>query len=932
MQIFGQMSVAVQEQWVRHYPDADTGHSRVMAMATGKDGSLYEVGYRLAPGRTDNDFFTKKINSSGITVWEQRYNRSGESDDKASFLSLDSAGNVIIAGASSVSGPLVDRADQLGSAILVTIKYAPNGTLLWTAEYADTSHVLLSLTALTTDQHGDAAVLGEVVDTSTMFYQGLAIKYSASGVQEWAVYDSTIGSTACFDALGNLCVAAYGVTTMKFNSGGAVEWKQYLHPEDGSNNPFRLATDETGAVYVLEVAYDIAEGTYVDTWLIKYNSAGVFQWDFHVSGASSYYWLLEDKDALFFNAGPKLVCCNRDGVVSRVVDCAADSLGDVEFLSLENDGNLLAAGYPLSRYTRVASALYTTAGNHLEDHRYLIGPPVEPDAGFLFTGNSLGVFSVLANNWSQTYPASLAMFDRFGRREWVEPTSPGDVPVNWSSAIDHEGHLICAGNAASPPSQDDYLTIKYDVDGTPLWAARYNGPADSVDQAIGVAVDALDNVYVTGSSCGQGTGYDIATIKYNADGVQQWVARYDGPASSNDNAVGITVDSQGYVYVTGSSVGQGLDFVTIKYTPTGAQQWAARYNGPSNGNDSPSGIVLDNERDVYVTGTSDTLGAMTDLVTIKYNVFGQELWRATYNGPVNGEDRAVGLALDPIGGVYVGGFSDGAVSRKDYVLIRYSAEGARRWVIRYDDTTHSDDYAYAVSADQQGNAYITGYANGNGTSEDYTTVSYDSAGSRRWVAAFDGSAHGSDYAAAVVPDGGGGAYVTGASYSKTRGYDIVTLRIDRNGSRLWTAVLPSDGPLSQWARGVKVSPSGDVYVTGESGWGPGQVWTVIKYSQSQTVSVEQQQKHLPAAYRLDQNYPNPFNPKTVVSAQWTVNSVVRLAVYDILGREAAVLADGRYPAGRYTFTFDGTHLSSGVYFCRMSIGAFSSVRKMLLVR
>ena len=89
---------------------------------------------------------------------------------------------------------------------------------------------------------------------------------------------------------------------------------------------------------------------------------------------------------------------------------------------------------------------------------------------------------------------------------------------------------------------------------------------------------------------------------------------------------------------------------------------------------------------------------------------------------------------------------------------------------------------------------------------------------------------------------------------------------------------------------------------------------------------------LETGWALNQNYPNPFNPKTVVSGQWSVASVVRLAVYDILGREVAVLADGRYPAGKYTFTFDGSPFSSGTYFYRLTAGSYTAVRKMSLIK
>jgi bacillolysin len=88
----------------------------------------------------------------------------------------------------------------------------------------------------------------------------------------------------------------------------------------------------------------------------------------------------------------------------------------------------------------------------------------------------------------------------------------------------------------------------------------------------------------------------------------------------------------------------------------------------------------------------------------------------------------------------------------------------------------------------------------------------------------------------------------------------------------------------------------------------------------------------PTGFALLQNYPNPFNPQTVITGQWAVSSEVRLVVYDVLGREVAVLAKGRYPAGKYTFTFDGTNLASGVYFYRLTAGTVVETKKMILAK
>jgi hypothetical protein len=89
---------------------------------------------------------------------------------------------------------------------------------------------------------------------------------------------------------------------------------------------------------------------------------------------------------------------------------------------------------------------------------------------------------------------------------------------------------------------------------------------------------------------------------------------------------------------------------------------------------------------------------------------------------------------------------------------------------------------------------------------------------------------------------------------------------------------------------------------------------------------------VPTKYALEQNYPNPFNPATVVRYQLSVPSNVDLRVYDILGREVALLAHGMQAPGQYTVSFDASKLSSGVYIYRLVAGQFSASRKMLLMK
>ncbi len=96
---------------------------------------------------------------------------------------------------------------------------------------------------------------------------------------------------------------------------------------------------------------------------------------------------------------------------------------------------------------------------------------------------------------------------------------------------------------------------------------------------------------------------------------------------------------------------------------------------------------------------------------------------------------------------------------------------------------------------------------------------------------------------------------------------------------------------------------------------------------------------LPGAFALEQNYPNPFNPSTRI--QYTVGgtrdqgpgtSNTRLVVYDLLGREVAVLVNEKKQPGSYDATFDASGLASGVYIYRMTAGSFVQSRKMVLVK
>jgi hypothetical protein len=210
------------------------------------------------------------------------------------------------------------------------------------------------------------------------------------------------------------------------------------------------------------------------------------------------------------------------------------------------------------------------------------------------------------------------------------------------------------------------------------WVRQYaSGLVPAIDIATAIVTDVSGNVHVTGVSYHTLNGFDYATIKYNSAGAEQWVARYSGPGIATDSATAIALDHAGNIYVTGKSWGAGtsFDYATIKYNPLGKEQWVARYTGPGSLNDSATDIIIDGSGYVYATGSSLKSNASVEIVTIKYNSSGAEVWIAHYQDQRSHNAKPADISVDGSGNVYVTGWSEGPEPDRDYVTIKYNTAG-----------------------------------------------------------------------------------------------------------------------------------------------------------------------------------------------------------------------------------------------------------------
>jgi|WetSurMetagenome_2_1015567.scaffolds.fasta_scaffold67667_2 photosystem II stability/assembly factor-like uncharacterized protein len=107
---------------------------------------------------------------------------------------------------------------------------------------------------------------------------------------------------------------------------------------------------------------------------------------------------------------------------------------------------------------------------------------------------------------------------------------------------------------------------------------------------------------------------------------------------------------------------------------------------------------------------------------------------------------------------------------------------------------------------------------------------------------------------------------------------------------------------------------------------------VLKTTNGGVTFISGLSNNIPGEFKLYQNYPNPFNPGTVIGYSLLKNSFVTLKIYDILGKEIAILVDEKLKSGKYEVTFDGSRLSSGIYFYKLVAGNFSETKKMLMIK
>lgn len=644
-------------------------------------------------GVSEDDMITIKYGPDGSQFWTARYNGPSGGQDVGNHLALDAAGNVYVAGESYGAGTVYDY---------VTVKYDSAGNELWDRRYDDPDHLLDEATFVAVNGSGEVIVVGN------SYYR----------------YGSYHGIPVYFGPQ---------IATLAYDSSGNLIWSgRYQATNANGTAVSGLSLDAAGNIYISGWTFG-SPGFSSDYIVVKYDPAGNILWDAVYDGTAG-----------------------GDDFSSGI---ALDSLGNA-YITGESRNAGSGADFATLKYDTSGSRLWVATldnSSSIDDRARHIA--LHGEYTYVAGDSSL-------DSWNNEIVT--VKYDSSGNQLWAAKIAADTGGVS-GLQVDSAGNVCVAGTV-----NNDIVVIKYDEQGNQLWMQGYNGPDNANDGARGLAVDRQGNIYVTGWS-GVYLGSDIVTIKYDPSGNRLWVARTTGGYGEPS---AIAVDAAGNVLVTGHIQGGGVNaaYSTLKYDTSGNPLWVSHYVGYGMAN----ALALDTAGNVYVTGSriyDRTRDAMT---TIKYDASGRELW-VSDSIPPRGINEGFAIAVDPSGNVYVAGSSNYYGADSEMLVLKYDLNGNQLWESNY-STGGAYEQASALVLDSGGNIYVTGKTDGGGTGSEYRTLKYQPDGTIVWTAAYNGTGNGNDAAAALAVDSSGNVYVTGDSLGQGTGADFVTIKYQQSSA------------------------------------------------------------------------------------------------------------------------------------------------------
>jgi len=436
--------------WAERYQGAPGDRdSEPTAIVTDAEGNVYVCGM-IQTAKHDVDFLTLKYDPNGRKLWEARYNGPGNDVDRARSIAVDNLHNVYVTGDSDNGRG--NQRTRLSGLDYATIKYGPQGNLVWARRYNGPGNGEDHPVKLVVSPTGEVYVTG----------------------RSWARHARMENPD---------------YATVKYDSVGRQLWVRRFDLSSLADTPADMALDPEGGVVITGSAmHDDSVGPDYDCVTLKYSPAGELRWMRRYGN--------EFNGQEFANA-----------------------------LAVDRRGNVFLTG---KGYT---------------------GDPLVGGAG---------------------ESAVTVCYDQSGVEKWMRVYGAGSVGK--AIAVGPDGRVYVTAEAG-PQDYHDVGTVAYDPAGQQLWEQRYNGLGSREDVPWGITCDVWGNVLVAGRTFNRrlaagGTEDDYVVVKYQPSGRPVWLRTYHASGNGGDEARAVTTDAAGNVLVTGRGYnGKWWDILTVKYAP-----------------------------------------------------------------------------------------------------------------------------------------------------------------------------------------------------------------------------------------------------------------------------------------------------------------------------------------------------------------------------
>lgn len=533
--------------------------------------------------------------------------------------------------------------------------------------------------------------------------------------------------------------------------------------------------------------------------------------------------------------------------------------------------------------------------------------------------------------------------------------SPGN-PV--SIAVNHQVNpmMTTDGSGGTIITWMDKQNGKYEI-----FAQRMNSDGNAMWTVNGIAICTQDSNYnpviVSDGSGGAIIAWqsyrgsataDLYAQRVNSSGNIQWttngvpvcvvVFEQDSIAMVSDGLGGAILTWQDYRSNNGSA-----DIYAQRVSTVGVMIWTA--NGVSICNQAAAQrgpkLVSDGLGGAFITWYDNRAGDY-DIYTQRIATAGAVVW--TTNGVatcVSGTDQLKpDICIDGAAGAIITWYDYRSTTDFNIYAQRIGPGGAIVWAVN--GVVMNNNVAYAqtdpkIVSDGMGGAILSWTDYRTGTTADIYAQRVNSTGAVQWTATgvIICTAAGDQIKSQLVSDGNNGAYITWEDHRNAGNSDIYAQRIASNAAINWAAtgyaictigndqvnpMIVSNGNLGAivvW-QDYRSGNNFDVYEVG--------------FNTTGFIAIENIGTIIPDEFTLSQNYPNPFNPTTKIRFALPKSSFAKLVVYDILGREAAIIVSEQLNAGTYEADWNASNFPSGVYYYKLISDDYSETKKMILIK